>query len=156
SVRGQIAADKTGIAANQGDAELGEDRADGVTFGAERPLQLRLQIPVARAYRDRQIVLERYGVLHEVGRLERDRRVLHRLVVPGERSPHGGDIKLAIHHLLHLVGRLILRHQVRVVAEVVNREVAYVMVRERFADRGSLVDADLEPLEPRVVEVLDG
>ena len=82
--------------------------------------------------------------------------MLHRLVVAGERPPHGGDIKLAVQHLLHLVGRLILGHQVRVVAEIVNREVAHVMVGERFADRRGLVDADLERLQTRVIEVLDG
>ena len=156
AVRRQVAADETGIATNQGDAEVGEDGTDRLTLGVQRAVQLRLQVLVARAHRDRQVVLERYGVFHEVDRLQGDRCVLHHLVVAGERSPHGGDIELAVDHLLHLVGRLILRHQVRVVAEVVDRDVAYVMVGERLADRRGLVDADLEPLQARVVEVPDG
>jgi len=118
----------------------------------DRGLDLR---PTAR-HRHRHVEFERHGVVEHVHRLQYQRRLLDRLVVAGHRSPDAGHVERTVDDLLDLIRRLVFRHQIAVVAQVLDHRVRHDAVRsERLADRRYLEHADLLVLEFRVVERLD-
>ncbi len=74
----------------------------------------------------------------------------------GERSPHAGNVELAVDDVLHLPPRLVLGVEVGVVAERLQLEVGReAALGQHLADARGLEDADLEALQRRVVETLD-
>ena len=107
SMRRQIPADHAGVAAHQRHAELGQDRAQRIALLVHRLLQPALQILIVATHPDRHVEFQRHGIVHQVDRLDGQRRLLHDLVVARERSPGRGHVELAVEHLLYLVARLI-------------------------------------------------
>ena len=79
------------------------------------------------------------------------------LVVAGHRAPCRGHVERTVDDLLHLVRGLVVRHDVGVVAQIMDDGVGHhLMVGQCLADCGYLEHTDPKLLEGRIVQILDG
>ncbi len=154
-MRGQIARHDTLAALDQRHAVILQDLGDLVGLILKGEIEHVFQKGVSLAHADAEIELKRRLVFPEIYRLHHDRFALG-LAPAGERPPDGGDIEVAVHHLLHLPIGLMLGLQVGVMGDDGERDVVdNAVAGENLAHAGRLEHANPQLLELRVVEAFD-
>ena len=152
-MRRQVARHEALAALHERHAVILQDLLDLLLLILEGEFEHVFQEGVGLAHADGEIEFERHAVFLEIDRLNGERLVLHGLEPAGERSPDGGDVELAVEHLLHAPPGLMLGNEVGVMGLRLERDVVDdAALGEGLADARGLEHADLQILELRIVE----